>query len=264
MPRRHKQAEAAFALALTISLLACNLPFGGILLYPVKLLATWFHELSHGIMMLLTGNGFDRMLLYADTSGLAFADQKAGPVASAFIIAAGYGGTPLLGAGLLVATPTRAAARRSLAILATVILATTWLLVANTFGLIALTAIGAGIALLGLILPARLRLLALQLVAAQACVNALLDIRVLFSSAMVINGVPSGDSDATAMARIVFATDAAWAQTFWAVAWLLWSLAILFLALRWVAQQQRTAESMRLAAHSPSAADTHDTEPPHA
>ena len=36
------------AIALLASLLLWNLPFGGVLLYPFKLLATWLHELSHG------------------------------------------------------------------------------------------------------------------------------------------------------------------------------------------------------------------------
>jgi hypothetical protein len=34
------------AFALLASLLLWNLPFGGVLLYPFKLLATWLHELS--------------------------------------------------------------------------------------------------------------------------------------------------------------------------------------------------------------------------
>jgi hypothetical protein len=43
------------AVALLASLLLWNLPFGGVLLYPFKLLATWLHELSHGLAMMITG-----------------------------------------------------------------------------------------------------------------------------------------------------------------------------------------------------------------
>ena len=91
------------AVALLASLLVWNVPFGGIALYPFKLLATWMHELSHGIAMLLTGAGFDHILIYRDTSGLAYARSTAGPIGSAIIAAAGYMGTPVWGGVLLVA-----------------------------------------------------------------------------------------------------------------------------------------------------------------
>src|SRR5262249_53372058 len=83
------------ALALLASLLLWNLPFGGLLLYPFKLLATWLHELSHGITMILTGAGFDEVLIYRDTSGLAYAHYRIDDAGSAVIAAAGYMGTPL-------------------------------------------------------------------------------------------------------------------------------------------------------------------------
>jgi hypothetical protein len=88
--------------SLLASLLLWNLPFGGVLLYPFKLLATWLHEMSHGIVMLVTGNGLDRVTIYRDTSGLAHAGGEAGPIALAFIATAGYMGTALWGALLLV------------------------------------------------------------------------------------------------------------------------------------------------------------------
>lgn len=221
-----------FLIALLLSLLVCNLPFGGVALYPMKLLATWFHELSHGVAMLLCGAGFDRMLIYQDTSGLSYGATAAGPIGAPIIAAAGYMGTPLMGAALLLATPTAQHARRSLALLAAVVLGTTWLMVANQFGLIAMTLIGAAIAACGLLLPMRWRLLTLHVFAAQACVNALLDIRVLFRPAMMINGQIAGGSDASTMAALTFGTQATWAQWFWAMLWLLWSLLVLFVALR--------------------------------
>jgi hypothetical protein len=70
------------ALALLGSLLLWNLPSGGVLLYPFKLLATWLHELSHGIAMVLAGAGFDRIVLYRDTSGLAYASSTPSGVAT--------------------------------------------------------------------------------------------------------------------------------------------------------------------------------------
>src|SRR6185436_20424911 len=84
------------AVALLASLLLWN--FGGGLLYPFKLLATWMHELSHGLAMILTGAGFDHVVIYRDTSGLAYAYTTVGAFGTAIIAAAGYMGTPLWGA----------------------------------------------------------------------------------------------------------------------------------------------------------------------
>src|SRR5690606_38633538 len=111
--REDRHELRTLAIALLASLLLWNLPFGGILLYPFKLLATWLHELSHGIAMILTGAGFDHIVIYRDTSGLAYAYTSVGSLGTAIIAAAGYMGTPLWGAVLLVVTPTPQTARRS-------------------------------------------------------------------------------------------------------------------------------------------------------
>src|SRR3954447_25421050 len=99
-----RKEPRTLAVALLASLLLWNLPFGGVLLYPFKLLATWMHELSHGVAMYVCGAGFDHILVYRDTSGLAYARNSVGPFCSAVIAAAGYMGTPVWGAVLLVVT----------------------------------------------------------------------------------------------------------------------------------------------------------------
>jgi hypothetical protein len=86
-PRADRLELRTVAIALLASLLLWNLPFGGVLLYPFKLLATWLHEMSHGLVMLVTGNGLKQVVIYRDTSGLAHARDQAGPTALAFIAA---------------------------------------------------------------------------------------------------------------------------------------------------------------------------------
>src|SRR4051812_13031598 len=44
---------------------------GSLLLYPFTILATWFHEMGHGIAAMLRGRGFERLLIFADGSGFA-------------------------------------------------------------------------------------------------------------------------------------------------------------------------------------------------
>jgi hypothetical protein len=222
------------AVALLASLLLWNLPFGGLLLYPFKLLATWVHELSHGIAMLLTGTGFDRMVIYRDTSGLAYAYDPAGPIASPIIAAAGYMGTPLWGAALLVITPTPQSARFALGALAAMLVGSAIVVVdaKDMFGPLAVGAMGAGVAVAAAFLPARWRLATAHFIAAQSCVNALLDIRVLLRPSQVVNGQITGASDAHNMALATFGTAETWAVWTWASIWLAWSLAVLFIALR--------------------------------
>ncbi len=229
------------AVALLASLLLWNLPFGGLLLYPFKLLATWLHELSHGLSMIVTGTGFDRIVIYRDTSGLAYADSGAGPFAAAVIAAAGYMGTPLWGAALLVVTPTARTARIAMLVLAVLLGSSALTVVAapdgDTFGRWAIGASGAAFAVAAVALPGRWRVAVAHFVAAQACVNALLDIRVLLRPAQVVNGVVTGASDAHTMAAATFGTTEAWAVYLWASVWLVWSLGVLYIALRFSGSQ---------------------------
>lgn len=225
------------AIALLASLLVWNLPFGGIAMYPFKLLATWMHELSHGIAMLLSGAGFDHILIYRDTSGLAYARSTAGPIGSAVIAAAGYMGTPVWGGVLLVASYDARTARRALLVLAALLVGTALFVVAPTkteggFGPWATGAMGAVVLVCAVALPARVRLFIAHFIAAQACCNALLDIRVLMRPSQVVGGQVAGASDAANMASATFGTTATWAVWFWAIVWLAWSLGVLFVALR--------------------------------
>lgn len=219
------------ALALLASLMLWNLPFGGLLLYPFKLLATWLHELSHGLAMIVTGAGFDHVLIYRDTSGLAYAKSSVGSIGSAIIAAAGYMGTPVWGALLLVVTPDARTSRRALFVLAGLLVGTAITVVGDEFGGWATAGIGVAVAASAFALPARWRVLVAHFIAAQSCVNALLDIRVLLRPSQVVNGVIAGMSDAHNMALSTFGTTADWAVWTWAMGWLVWSLVVLYIAL---------------------------------
>lgn len=235
--KRDNHELPTLAIALIASLILWNLPFGGVVLYPFKLLATWLHEVSHGIAMILTGAGFDRIVIYRDTSGLAYAYTSVGSFGTAIIAAAGYMGTALWGALLLVVTPNARSARTALIVLGSLLVVTTLFVIApapdgDRFGQYATPAIGAAFALVGIMLPARSRVFVAHFIAAQSCVNALLDIRVLLRPLQVVGGKNAGMSDAHNMALSTFGTTDTWAVWTWAIIWLAWSLAVLFFALR--------------------------------
>ncbi len=224
------------AFALLASLLLWNLPAGGLLLYPFKLLATWLHEVSHGLAMMLTGVGFDHMHIFRDTSGLAYGTAVAGSFGSAVIAAAGYMGTPLWGAVLLVVTPNARLARWAMLLLAALLICTAVTVIGtpdgDEFGPWAIGAMGAACAVAAVVVPARWRLAIAHFIAAQSCVNAILDIRVLLRPSQVVGGRIAGASDALNMAEATFGTNATWAVWTWALVWLLWSLGVLYVALR--------------------------------
>lgn len=224
------------AFALLASLLLWNLPVGGVLLYPFKLIATWLHELSHGLAMMVTGVGFERVLIYRDTSGLAYGTSEAGGLGRAVIAAAGYMGTPLWGATLLVVTPNARLSRYALLLFGGLLILSAATVIdaasGDRFGPWAVAAIGAACMFVGLIVPGPWRLAIAHFIAAQSCVNALLDIRVLLRPSQVVGGKIAGASDAHNMAAATFGTTATWAVWTWAAIWLLWSLAVLYIALR--------------------------------
>ncbi|MBL9018214.1 MAG: M50 family metallopeptidase [Myxococcales bacterium] len=225
------------AIALLASLLLWNLPKGGFVLYPFKLLATWLHEMSHGLVMAVTGTGFEYILVYRDTSGLAYASTKMGGWSLPLIAAAGYMGTPLWGALLLRITPTAERARVALAVLGALMVVTAFTFVAiddgdDAFGPWAIGVMGAVLLAAAFLVPARLRRTLAHFVAAQACINALLDIRVLLRPSQVVGGSGAMSSDASSMAASTFGTTADWAVWTWAGIWLAWSLAVLYVALR--------------------------------
>jgi len=228
--------QKALVIALLASLFLWNLPFGGLLLYPFKLLATWMHEMSHGVVMLMSGAGFDYIEIYRDTSGMAHAESAAGRSGSAAIAAAGYMGVPLLGAIMLVIAQTRQRARGVLLVLGAVMTGSAIMYIANTFGIV-VTLIGGGVCLAIAAFPnERVATFAVNFIASQACINAVLDIRVLFRSNLVVNGEIMGASDAHNMAAHSFGTP--W---MWACVWLVWSFVLFYVALLLAHQRQYVA-----------------------
>jgi peptidase M50B-like protein len=235
--RRDDRTELrTLAVALLVTLVLWNVPYVDAVLYPFKLLATWLHELSHVLVILVTGSGFEGVYIYRDTSGQTQPIWAISDAGTAAIAAAGYMGTPLWGAVLLLVTPTARAARWALLVLAALMTVSAFLVVTPTsdgdrFGPHVTLAMAGVLVVCALALPGRWRVLGAHFIAAQACINALLDIRVLLRPTQVVNGMP-GHSDAQQMAMATFGTQDAWAIWTWAIVWLVWSLLVLFVAVR--------------------------------
>ncbi len=221
--------------ALVVSLFLWNMPYGFYALYPFKLLATWVHETCHGIAMLVTGAGFSHMEIFPDTSGLAHASRGVGLVGQAIIAAAGYMGTPAVGGMLLVAGQSRQNAKRVLCGIGILLFLSSLLFVTNDFGRIAIVATAGVCLVLAIASPPVVSLFVVNLFAAQACINAILDIRVLFRANLIVNGKAMGNSDAHNMAGATFGSPFVWASV-----WLAWSITLLILTFRALKQSTAT------------------------
>ena len=222
-----QRQEQALILALIVSLLLWSLPFGGFVLYPFKLFSTWVHEMWHGLAMWLTGAGFSRLEIFRDTSGLAFPERAIGGAPLAAIACAGYMGAALLGSSLLIISQRWHRPRTVLLAFAVVLGLSLLLWVSNDFGQGAVAIGLIALLLLARFASERISILLANFMAAQACINAVLDIRVLFRPVLVIDDKMVQFSDAQVMAAATFGPPEMWAGF-----WMAWSFACFYLALR--------------------------------
>ncbi|HEX9104517.1 MAG TPA: M50 family metallopeptidase [Polyangia bacterium] len=117
-------------------------PFGRLVLYPFTLLATWVHETGHGVAAMATGGRFERLLIFADASGLA-ETRTASPAANAITCLGGMLAPPLVGALLLAVARGPRRARIALATIAGLLVVTLALWVRSPAGLVVVPACAA-------------------------------------------------------------------------------------------------------------------------
>jgi hypothetical protein len=67
----HKERVRLLSGIALVSIILWQTYLGSIALYPFTILATWFHEMGHGIGAMLTGSRFERLLIFPDGSGVA-------------------------------------------------------------------------------------------------------------------------------------------------------------------------------------------------
>jgi hypothetical protein len=111
-------------------------------LYPLTILTTIFHELSHGLAAILSGGAIDRLIINANGSGVAF--TRGG--SQLLIAPAGYLGATLIGGALLFTARWRTAGRFVLYALTAILLVTTVLWIRNGFGIFFTLLLAAGFA----------------------------------------------------------------------------------------------------------------------
>jgi len=172
------------------SILLWQTALGSLLLYPFTILATWFHEMGHGLAAMIAGREFERLLIFSDGSGVT---HSLGPangygVTDALIAASGSLGPAIAGALLIVASRSAKATRYALAVLGAALLASTLIWVRSTTGWLVLPGLGIAIMLLALGRSLAWRSFVIQLLGVEAAVSAWRQFGYLFSPGGVVGG----------------------------------------------------------------------------
>ena len=132
-----RQRVALLAGIALASIILWQTALGSLLLYPFTILATWFHEMGHGIAAMLTGRGFERLVIFSDGSGFAESLRPADGyrLTDALVAASGPLGPALAGALLIVASRSPAATQGALAVLGALLVVSTLIWVRSADGL---------------------------------------------------------------------------------------------------------------------------------
>ncbi len=166
------------------TILLWQVPGGNYILYPFTILATWFHEMGHGLAALLLGGQFEQLQIFPNGSGVAFHRGALflGPIGQAFVAAAGPMGPPIAGAILILASRSFKVASLSLKILGSFLILSTLIWVRSLFGLIAIPLLGLIILGIALKAPRWVQGFTVQFLGVQACVSTYLQLDYLFSA----------------------------------------------------------------------------------
>lgn len=164
--------------------------WGNYILYPFTILATWFHEMGHGLTAMLLGGNFHKLIIYQNGSGFAQYSGRLflGAIGQALVAAAGLMGPPIAGALFILASRQFRHAHYSLIFLGGMLLASVFLWVRSLFGIIAISLIGITILIIALKSPKWLQGFTIQFLGVQACISTFHQIDYLFTHRVTIGG----------------------------------------------------------------------------
>ena len=197
------QSRSLLILSTLAVVVILQVPYGRQLLYPLTLLATYAHEMGHGITALLTGSEFDHLVLHADGSGMAMWRGNPGRLATVLIAAGGLVGPTFAGIGLLLVSRNPRHARTVLACLAALIVWTVVLWSRNAFGVVFLIAVAATLGIAARVLPPAAASFLLHFIAATLCLSWFNHLGYLFSAQAMVNGVAM-PSDSSVIAQALW------------------------------------------------------------
>ncbi|MDX2271767.1 MAG: M50 family metallopeptidase [Cyanobacteriota bacterium] len=176
--------------AAVVTILLWQLPWGNYILYPFTILATWFHEMGHGLTAILLGGNFQKLEIFPDGSGVAFHSGQLwlGRLGRSLVAAGGPMAPAIAGSILILLSRRPRPARSGLISLGILLLLSALIWVRSSFGLMIVPLLGLGILGIALWTPPWLQVLSVQFLGVQACVSTYHQIGYLFTDQAVIAG----------------------------------------------------------------------------
>jgi len=161
-----------------------QIPSGKIIIYPLTLLSTWYHEMAHGLMAVLLGANFKKLEIFSNGSGLARYEYRGslflGSIGNVLVSAAGPMGPPIIGAGFILASRSWQTSQQLLIILGSFMLISVLIWVRTGIGIILITLLGLIILGIGLEASPEIKVFAIQFLGVQACISTFRDFNYVF------------------------------------------------------------------------------------
>ena len=199
--------------------------WGNYLLYPFSILATWFHEMGHGLTAILLGGNFNKLMIFSNGSGLAqhSGGLWLGRVGRALVSAGGLLAPPLFGAWFILSSRKYKSSHYTLMFLGLIILTSVLLWVRSIFGIFSMILWGMAILWLSFKTSKEIQGFCVQFLGVQAGISSFHQINYMLMNEAVINGRRL-TSDTGQIAKQLFLPHWFWASLIIAItAWLLYT-----------------------------------------
>lgn len=166
-----QQLLTVFGVAVAASIGLGLVSWGGTIIYPFRLFATWAHEMGHGLAAIVTGNSFLELELYRSLGGQALIGGADG-ISQVIVSAGGLLGPALLGAIVMIAGSRVRTAPYVLGALAASMILSALIWIRNPFGFFSILIGGVVLAVAARFAPAIMRIALSQLLAVQLALSA--------------------------------------------------------------------------------------------
>jgi hypothetical protein len=178
------------ALAAATTVVLWQFTAGRYLLYPFTILASWFHEMGHGLCAMLLGGSFVSLSLFPDGSGYAVhsGSRFFGRPGLALVAAAGPLGPALAGALLIFFSLRPKRSRLGLTGMAVVMLLSALIWIRTLFGVSVIGLLALLLLLIRFKGTDRWHSLTLQFIGVQASISVFLSIDYLFTEKVRVSG----------------------------------------------------------------------------
>jgi len=192
---------------------------------PFRLLATWVHELGHGLGAIISGGSFDQMIITPQFSGLAHT-FTGNDWERVVVLLGGLLGPAIAGAVMLILSRRLDQSRLALFLLAGALVATLFLWAGDNFTRFSMLGFALVVSLIAFKAWPWVVAVAAHIIALAFCLNAVADFSYFFMNSADV-GNYAGKSDTSALAEIIGGP-----HLFWALVPSILSILILYGAFR--------------------------------